>query len=70
MIWSRRSFLAAAPAALLAQRKGAPAPARPNIALILAEDVPAWALSCYGNKEIRTPNLDLLARAGTRFTNN
>ncbi|MCL4841163.1 MAG: sulfatase-like hydrolase/transferase [Bryobacteraceae bacterium] len=70
MIWSRRSFLAAAPAALLAQRKGAPAPARPNIALVLAEDVPAWALSCYGNKEIRTPNLDQLTRAGTRFTNN
>ena len=27
-------------------------------------------LGCYGNQEIRTPNIDLLARTGTRFLNN
>jgi arylsulfatase A-like enzyme len=37
---------------------------------VLAEDFPAWTLGCYGNTEVRTPNLDALARAGTRFTNN
>jgi arylsulfatase A-like enzyme len=35
--------------------------------LIVADDLAAWMLGCYGNKEIRTPNIDLLARAGTRF---
>lgn len=39
----------------------------PNILLILASDLPAWILGAYGNQEIHTPNLDLLARAGTRF---
>ncbi|MBI3680830.1 MAG: sulfatase-like hydrolase/transferase [Acidobacteria bacterium] len=74
MPWTRRSFLSSATAAPLAAqtRKGAqtPAPSRPNILLILADDLPAWALGCYGNKEIRTPNIDLLARSGTRFLNN
>ncbi|MCL4796511.1 MAG: sulfatase-like hydrolase/transferase [Bryobacteraceae bacterium] len=67
MNWTRRSMLVL-PAAALAQRPAAP-PARPSIVLILARDLPAWALGCYGNKEIRTPNLDELARAGTRFNN-
>jgi arylsulfatase A-like enzyme len=40
---------------------------RQNILLILAEDLAAWMLGCYGNKEILTPNIDLLARSGTRF---
>jgi uncharacterized sulfatase len=42
---------------------------RPNLVLILADGVPAWALGCYGNKEIHTPNLDHLAQMGTRFVN-
>jgi arylsulfatase A-like enzyme len=42
----------------------------PNILLILADDLAAWMLGCYGNKEIRTPNIDRLARTGTRFANN
>lgn len=41
---------------------------RPSILLILAEDVGAWMLGCYGNPEIRTPNIDKLAQLGTRFT--
>ncbi len=40
---------------------------RPNILWILAEDMsPHW--SCYGEKTIRTPHLDRLAREGVRFT--
>ena len=40
---------------------------RPNIVLVVADDLGAWMLGCYGNQEIRTPNIDLLARGGTRF---
>ena len=46
----------------------APAPARPNIIFILADDL-GWAdLGCYGSSFYQTPNLDRLAREGTRFT--
>lgn len=73
MTSTRRSFLAGAAGApaVFAQRRGArPAAApRPNIVLILTDDLPAWALGCYGNPEIRTPNIDAFARAGTRFMN-
>ena len=41
--------------------------AKPNIILILADDLGAKELSCYGNKEHQTPNLDRMAAEGTRF---
>jgi arylsulfatase A-like enzyme len=44
-------------------------PARPNLLLFLVDDLPAWVLGCYGNKEIRTPNIDRLSQTGTRFLN-
>ncbi len=59
-------MLAAASAPLFAQKGSRP----PNIVLIVADDLAAWMLGCYGNREIRTPNIDLLARAGTRFQTN
>lgn len=68
MPFSRRVFLGGAAAPLFAQKK-TEAPRRPNIVLIVADDLAAWMLGCYGNKEIRTPNIDLLARTGTRFVN-
>ena len=40
---------------------------RPNVLFILTDDQGVWAAGCYGNPEIRTPNLDRLAAAGTRF---
>lgn len=40
---------------------------RPNIVLILSDDQGYWAAGCNGNSEIRTPNLDRLAREGVRF---
>lgn len=40
---------------------------RPHILLIVADYLPAWMLGAYGNKEVRTPNLDRLAQTGTRF---
>ncbi len=43
-----------------------PAPKKPNVLLILADDLGYSDLSCYGS-EIATPNLDALARNGLRF---
>jgi arylsulfatase len=43
------------------------APAKPNILIILADDLGWSDLACYGG-EIRTPHLDSLAADGLRFT--
>ncbi|MGB7347476.1 MAG: PVC-type heme-binding CxxCH protein [Pirellulaceae bacterium] len=41
---------------------------RPNVVLIMTDNHGAWTLGCYGNNEIRTPNIDQLAAEGTLFT--
>lgn len=41
---------------------------RPNIVLIVADDLGYGHLGCYGQKLIRTPKLDRLAAQGARFT--
>lgn len=62
---TRRGLMQSIAAPVLMQRRaGAP---RPNIVLVLADGLPAWALGCYGNQEIRTPQIDRLAAAGTRM---
>ena len=38
---------------------------RPNILLLLSDDQRVDTISVYGNREIRTPNLDWLVRHGT-----
>ena len=40
---------------------------RPNIVVIMADDHGRQAISCYGSRLIRTPNIDRLAREGMRF---
>lgn len=57
------ALLALLPAAAIAQE-----PARPNIVLIVADDVAFTDLGAYGS-EISTPNIDALARRGTIFSN-
>ena len=59
---NRRHFLAL-PAAAWAQTTP-----KPNIVLILADDLGYGDLGCYGQAKIRTPNIDRLAAEGMRFT--
>ncbi len=40
----------------------------PNIIFIMADDLGYGDLGCYGQKKIKTPNIDRLAAEGTRFT--
>lgn len=46
-----------------------PGDGRPNIVFLYTDDQAQWAMGAYGNREIRTPNLDRLASQGVRFRN-
>ncbi len=41
---------------------------KPNIVFIMADDMGYGDAGCYGAKKIKTPNIDLLASVGMRFT--
>ncbi|MCE9591351.1 MAG: sulfatase-like hydrolase/transferase, partial [Planctomycetes bacterium] len=43
-------------------------PTRPNIILILIDDLGWMDLSCQGSRFYETPNIDRLAARGVRFT--
>jgi arylsulfatase len=62
-----RSLLLASLALALCQPLAVAGPARPNILVILSDDMGFSDLGCYGG-EIATPNLDALAAGGLRFT--
>jgi arylsulfatase A-like enzyme len=59
--WAALALLSAAAAVPAADRK-------PNIVFILADDLGYGDVGCYGQKVIRTPNIDRIAREGLRFT--
>lgn len=44
-------------------------PEKPNVILILADDIGYGDLSCYGATGVSTPHVDSLANTGIRFTN-
>jgi len=61
------ALLAVAASSAKAAREAAHA-RPPNIVFILADDLGYGDLGCYGQHNIKTPSLDLLARGGMRFT--
>jgi arylsulfatase A len=60
--------LAALLLAVIAPAYAAAPAAKPNIIFILSDDLAQGDIGCYGQKLIQTPNLDRMAREGTRFT--
>ena len=66
---NRSIWLAALGCLSLASLHAQPAaPARPNIVLIITDDVGYGDIGSYGAPDIKTPNIDSLAKAGVRFT--
>jgi arylsulfatase A len=61
----KQSLIAAALAMALGQTA---TPTRPNVVLIVADDLGYGDLGSYGAPDIRTPNLDRLAHDGVRLT--
>lgn len=59
--------LAIAIIALAARCEAADAPRPLNLVLILTDNHSPWTLGCYGNHDIRTPNIDRLAGQGMLF---
>lgn len=53
---------------LLGTNSDAAYPSKPNVLLIVADDLGYGELGLQGNTQIPTPHLDSLARNGTRFT--
>ncbi len=71
-LWKMKSialigiFLLLLPGAMLGQRS---ADSRPNIILMMADDMGFECLSSYGSLSYQTPIIDQMAREGMRFTN-
>lgn len=60
------SIVAALIASAISSLRAADTPT--NLVLIVADNQGAWTLGCYGNRDVRTPNIDRLAAEGMRFT--
>src|ERR1700754_4465351 len=60
--------LAAFTVGLAPQAAAAAAAPRPNVIVILADDLGYGDTGVYGSKIVKTPNIDALAADGVRFT--
>ena len=70
----RRDFLKAMlPAAAAVSRGpsafGAEPKRRPNIVYLMSDDQCSYSVGCYGNKDVKTPQMDKLGRDGVIFDN-
>ena len=48
-------------------RPAAGAAAKANVVIVLADDLGWWSVGCYGDPNVKTPNLDKLAKEGLKF---
>lgn len=55
--------------AVTAVASSASAAARPNVVIVITDDQGYGDMSCHGNKELRTPNIDAVHAASVRLTN-
>ncbi len=69
MLVSRRYFFFGSLALPALGAKKPAAALRPGILLLLADQLPAFMLGAYGNKQVYTPSLNRLAQTGIRFFN-
>jgi arylsulfatase A-like enzyme len=79
-VWNRRRFLQTAGlgaaalitsgcASLFGAKRLLPSGRKPNILFIMGDDHASHAMSCYGSKINKTPNMDRIAREGALFQN-
>jgi len=61
-------LLAPGSRAIAAQERAEPHASRPNVLIVILDQVRADMLGCYGNTFCRTPAIDSLARQGAAFT--
>jgi arylsulfatase A len=73
--WGRRTFLrygvivtSMAAAGCVTSLRAEESYAKPNIIVILADDLGFGSVGCYGATKVKTPNIDRIAREGMRFT--
>ena len=64
---NRRSFLATTLAVAAMGTASATLRPKPNIVLIMADDLGYGDLGCYGSETIKTPHIDALANEGERW---
>ena len=64
----RSAACLAALACLTLPARAADEPRKPNIVLVVADDLGCFELGCYGQTKIKTPNVDKLAAGGMKFT--
>lgn len=66
--WITSVALIASTLCLVSETRGAEQTRKPNVLLILADDLGFETINCYGGTSYKTPEIDALAKSGKRFT--